>query len=114
MSKHQIGCKITNFQCETGNYIRLFVRDFGFLTMMVPMMAMMVSETGGLAIGQTALMGQKWLVSADSQEFNLEDEGRTARDSGLGEFAVAHLCRDVQFPLVADDHLLQCHNPTVY
>ena len=38
------------------------------------MMAMMVSETGGLAIGQTALMGQKWLVSADSQEFNLEDE----------------------------------------
>ena len=58
------------------------------------MMAMMVSEIGGLAIGQTALMGQKWLVSADSQEFNLEDEGRTARDSGLGEFAVAHLCRD--------------------
>ena len=55
------------------------------------MMAMMVSEIGGLAIGQTALMGQKWLVSADSQEFNLEDEGRTARDSGLGEFAVAHL-----------------------
>ena len=53
------------------------------------MMAMMVSEIGGLAIGQTALMGQKWLVSADSQEFNLEDEGRTARDSGLGEFAVA-------------------------
>ena len=69
------------------------------------MMAMMVSEIGGLAIGQTALMGQKWLVSADSQEFNLEDEGRTARDSGLGEFAVAHLCRDVQFPLVADNHL---------
>ena len=64
------------------------------------MMAMMVSEIGGLAIGQTALMGQKWLVSADSQEFNLEDEGRTARDSGLGEFA--------------DNHLLQCHNPTVY
>lgn len=30
MSKHQIGCKITNFQCETGNYIRLFVRDFVF------------------------------------------------------------------------------------
>lgn len=114
MSKHQIGCKITNFQCETGNYIRLLVRDFGFLTMMVLMMAMMVSEIGGLAIGQTALMGQKWLVSADSQEFNLEDEGRTARDSGLGEFAVAHLCRDVQFPLVADNHLLQCHNPTVY
>ena len=66
-----------------------------FLTMMVLMMAMMVSEIGGLAIGQTDLMGQKWLVSADSQEFNLEDEGRTARDSGLGEFAVAHLCRDV-------------------
>lgn len=78
------------------------------------MMAMMVSEIGGLAIGQTALMGQKWLVSADSQEFNLEDEGRTARDSGLGKFAVAHLSRDVQFPLVADNHLLQCHNPTVY
>ena len=78
------------------------------------MMAMMASEIGGLAMGQTTLMGQKWLVSADSQEFNLEDEGRTARDSGLGEFAVAHLCRDVQFPLVADNHLLQCHNPTVY
>ena len=70
------------------------------------MMAMMVSEIGGLAIGQTDLMGQKWLVSADSQEFNLEDEGRTSRDSGLGEFAVAHLCRDVQFPLVADNHAI--------
>lgn len=78
-----------------------------FLTMMVLMMVMMVSEIDGLAIGQTALMGQKWLVSADSQEFNLEDEGRTSRDSGLGEFAVAHLSRDVQFPLVADNHLLQ-------
>lgn len=78
------------------------------------MVAMMVSEIGGLAFGQIALMEQKWLVSADSQEFNLEDEGRTARDSGLGEFAVAHFCRDVQFPLVADNHLLQCYNPTVY
>ena len=75
------------------------------------MMAMMVSEIGGLAIGQTALMGQKWLVSADSQEFNLEDEGRTARDSGLGEFAVAHLCRDVEFPLVTDVHLLEGNDP---
>ena len=95
MSNTKSVAKLLIFNVKRGTKSVYLFAILVFLTMMVPMMAMMVSETGGLAIGQTALMGQKWLVSADSQEFNLEDEGRTTRDSGLGEFAVAHLCRDV-------------------
>ena len=77
------------------------------------MMAMMVSETGGLAIGQTALMGQKWLVTADSQEFNLEDEGRVGRNicraafRAAALFSVSEVVRDIEHDVAAGVDFLQ-------
>ena len=47
-------------------------------------------------------------------QLNVEDECGTAWDAGLRELAVAHLCRNVELPLVTDVHLLQGNDPTVY
>ena len=42
----------------------------------------------------------------DGEQFDVEDEGGAAGDAGLGKLAVAHLGGDVDFPSVADVHLL--------
>ena len=42
----------------------------------------------------------------DGEQFDVEDEGGAAGDTGLGELAVAHFGGDVDLPSVADVHLL--------
>ena len=42
-----------------------------------------------------------------SNQLNVEDERGTTRNAGLGVFAVAHICRNVELPLVTDVHLLK-------
>ena len=49
-----------------------------------------------------------------SYQLNVEDECRTAGDAWLRIFAVAHLCRDIELPLITDVHLLQGDDPTFY
>ena len=48
-----------------------------------------------------------------SNQLNVEDERGATGDAWLGEFAVAHLCRNVEFPLVTDVHLLKGDDPSV-
>ena len=48
-----------------------------------------------------------------SNQLNVEDERGSTRNAGLGEFAVAHLCRNIEFPLVTDVHLLKGDNPAI-
>ena len=48
-----------------------------------------------------------------SNQLNVEDERGATRNAGLGEFAVAHLGRNVKFPLVTDVHLLEGDDPTI-
>ena len=48
-----------------------------------------------------------------SNQLNVEDERGAAGNARLGEFAVAHLCRNIEFPLVADVHLLKGDNPAI-
>ena len=48
-----------------------------------------------------------------SNQLNVEDERGAAGDARLGEFAVAHLGRNVEFPLVTDVHLLKGDDPSV-
>ena len=52
-------------------------------------------------------------VSCDAQEFNFKNQSRATGDAWLGEFAVAHLCRDVNLPLVANMHLLDGDDPAL-
>ena len=49
----------------------------------------------------------------DGEEFDVEDEGGAAWDAGLGEFAVAHLGGDIDFPSVADVHVLHGNDPAL-
>ena len=49
----------------------------------------------------------------DGEQFDVEDEGGAAGDAGLGKLAVAHLGGDVDFPSVADVHLLHGDDPTL-
>lgn len=53
-------------------------------------------------------------ASRNPQQFYLENERRAAGYAWLRESSVAHLGRDVDFPLVADTHLLHCHYPSLY
>ena len=46
-------------------------------------------------------------------QLNVEDERGATRNARLGVFAVAHLCRNVKFPLVTDVHLLKGDNPAI-
>lgn len=48
-----------------------------------------------------------------SNQLNVEDERGATGNARLGEFAVAHLCRNVELPLVADVHLLKGDNPAL-
>ena len=41
-----------------------------------------------------------------SYQLYIEDERGATKDAGLRVFAVAHLSRDVEFPLITDVHLL--------
>lgn len=51
--------------------------------------------------------------SSDANQFNVEDEGGACGNAGLGETAVAHFCGDVDFPAVADVHVLHGNDPTL-
>ena len=53
------------------------------------------------------------MSSSDANQLNVEDEGGACGDAGLGETAVAHLCGDVDFPAVADVHVLHGNDPTL-
>ena len=53
------------------------------------------------------------MSSSDANQFNVKDEGGACGDAGLGETAVAHLCGDVDFPAVADVHVLHGDDPTL-
>ena len=53
------------------------------------------------------------MPSVDGEQFDVEDEGGAAGDTGLGKFAVAHFGGDVDFPSVADVHLLHGDNPSL-
>ena len=53
------------------------------------------------------------MSSSDANQFNVKDEGGACGDAGLGETAVAHLCGDVDFPAVADVHVLHGNDPTL-
>ncbi len=49
----------------------------------------------------------------DGEQFDVEDEGGAAGYARLGEFAVAHLGGDIDFPSVTDVHLLHGNNPSL-
>ncbi len=49
----------------------------------------------------------------DGEQLDVKDEGGAAGDARLREFAVAHLGGDVDFPSVADVHLLHGDNPAL-
>ena len=53
------------------------------------------------------------MPSVDGEEFDVKDEGGAAGDAGLGELSVAHFGRDIDFPSVADVHLLHGNNPSL-
>lgn len=46
-------------------------------------------------------------------QLKVEDERGATGDAGLRIFAVAHLSRNVEFPLVTDVHLLKGDDPAV-
>lgn len=48
-----------------------------------------------------------------SEQFYLKDECRTTGNAGLRRFAISQFCRDVNFPIVPNTHLLHCNNPTL-
>ena len=53
------------------------------------------------------------MSSSDANQLNVKDEGGACGDAGLGETAVAHFCGDVDFPAVADVHVLHGDDPTL-
>ena len=48
-----------------------------------------------------------------SNQLNVEDERGATSDAGLRIFAIAHLGRNVKFPLVTDVHLFKGDDPSV-
>lgn len=48
-----------------------------------------------------------------SYQFNFKDKCGAARNAWLRELAIAHLGRDVDFPFVADMHLLDGDDPAL-
>ena len=50
----------------------------------------------------------------NAQQFDLENKRGTTPNARLGELPIAPFGRDVDFPFVADDHLLQGDNPSFY
>ena len=50
---------------------------------------------------------------SDIYQFDVEDEGGAAGDAGDGALAVAHLGGQVDFPAVANMHLLQGDDPAL-
>ena len=49
----------------------------------------------------------------DGEQLDVEDEGGAAGNAWLREFAVSHFGRDIDFPSVADVHLLHGDNPAL-
>lgn len=52
--------------------------------------------------------------SVYGEQLYVENQSGTARDSRLGEPAVAHFGRELDFPAVAHLHLLQRNYPALY